>query len=121
MIYSTEGVASRGRVVTKFTVSQEVHNPTQCFVEGQRDHFLCWAKACKGVTGAASDGTCQTSWMSPDFSVSSPTSWEKIGYAVPIFARDVGTALYPTFWDTFTLRDIPSIVRASGVEEKDIF
>lgn len=57
MIYKMEGVASRGRAVTKFTALQEVHGPTQHSVKGQHECLLCWAKARRTVTGAACDGT----------------------------------------------------------------
>lgn len=36
-------------------------------------------------------------------------------------SRDVGAVLYPTLWATFTLRDVLSIVRASGAEDKGLF
>lgn len=57
MIYKTEGVASRGRAVTKFTALQEIHSPTQHFVKGQHECFFQWAKAYRTVTGC---DMCQT-------------------------------------------------------------
>lgn len=41
-------------------------------------------------------------------------------FTLYMLSRDVGAALYPTLWATFTFRDVLSILRASGAEEKGL-
>lgn len=66
------------------------------------------------VWQAGSDGA-RLRWTSPGFRVSSAgkvsaSSWEKKGYSIHTFARDLGTALNLAFWNTFSPTDIHSIL-----------